>query len=121
MHGAGARCTYVLQLRAAADADLWALHCGRESCAHLASAAELCVSAALRRGYAPAAGRLLTAHHAILRDILGTSTPRIDALLDAACAAGAWGGKINGSGGGGTCVAYCAVEVAEAVERAVGG
>jgi galactokinase len=76
--------------------------------------------AALRRGDAPAAGRLLTAHHAILRDILGTSTPRIDALLDAACAAGAWGGKINGSGGGGTCFAYCAVEGAEAVERAVG-
>ena len=41
-------------------------------------------------------------------------------VRDAACAAGAWGGKINGSGGGGTCFAYCAVEVAEAVERAVG-
>jgi galactokinase len=65
--------------------------------------------AALRAGDAPAAGRLLTAHHAILRDVLGTSTPRIDALLDAALAAGAWGGKINGSGGGGTCFVYRAV------------
>ena len=49
----------------------------------------------------PAMGAALTRHHGILRDVLGLSTPRIEAMLDAAMKAGAWGGKINGSGGGG--------------------
>ena len=46
---------------------------------------------------------LLTEHHRLLRDILGVSTERIENLLLAAQSSGAWGGKINGSGGGGTC------------------
>ena len=52
-------------------------------------------------------GEGLTRHHAVLRDALGLSTPRIEAMLDAALSAGAWGGKINGSGGGGCCFALC--------------
>jgi galactokinase len=51
-------------------------------------------------------GEALTRHHGVLRDVLGLSTPRIEAMLDSALAAGAWGGKINGSGGGGCMFAY---------------
>lgn len=51
-------------------------------------------------------GRLLTAHHAPLRDGLGISTDNIERLLGASTEAGALGGKINGSGGGGCMFAY---------------
>ena len=51
-------------------------------------------------------GEALSHHHAVLRDVLGLSTPRIEAMLDGARKAGAWGGKINGSGGGGCMFAY---------------
>lgn len=50
----------------------------------------------------PKIGRLLSDHHAILRDKIGISTPKIDRMLAAVIHAGAWGGKINGSGFGGT-------------------
>ncbi|WP_080239668.1 GHMP family kinase ATP-binding protein [Spirosoma rigui] len=65
-------------------------------------------------------GQLLTEHHANLRDAQRISTPKIDRMLDAALAAGALGGKINGSGGGGCMFAYApdtAEQVAEAIER----
>lgn len=65
-------------------------------------------------------GQLLTAHHANLRDAQRISTPKIDRMLDAAQLAGALGGKINGSGGGGCMFAYApnkAEQVAEAIER----
>jgi galactokinase len=50
---------------------------------------------------AEAFGHDLTRHHEVLRDALGLSTARIENILHAALQAGAWGGKINGSGGGG--------------------
>jgi galactokinase len=65
-------------------------------------------------------GRLLTEHQEVLRDVLGISTPKIDRMLDASLKAGAVGGKINGSGGGGCMFAYAPVHaelVAEAIER----
>ena len=68
-------------------------------------------------------GRLLTKQHAILRDVLKVSTAKIEAMLDAALNAGALGGKINGSGGGGCMFAYAPKNpgvVAEAIEK-VGG
>lgn len=73
-------------------------------------------------------GRLLTEHHAVLRDALRISTPKIDRMLDAALNAGALGGKINGSGGGGCMFAYAPgvdapgapERVAEAIEHAGG-
>lgn len=68
-------------------------------------------------------GALLIRQHAILRDALGVSTEKIDGMLDAAMAAGAAGGKLNGSGGGGCMFAYapdCAEDVSAAIER-VGG
>lgn len=67
-------------------------------------------------------GRLLTAEHEQLRE-LGVSTPRIDSILDAALMAGATGGKVNGSGGGG-CLFVLApgreAETIAAMERAGG-
>jgi galactokinase len=68
-------------------------------------------------------GALLSEHQAVLRDVLRISTPKIDRMLDAALNAGALGGKINGSGGGGCMFEYAqenAESVAEAIER-VGG
>jgi len=52
-------------------------------------------------------GALLTEHHNILRDGLKISTPKIDSMIQAALNAGAYGAKINGSGGGGCMFAYC--------------
>jgi galactokinase len=63
-------------------------------------------------------GKLLNEHQAVLRDVLKISTPKIDRMLDAALGAGAYGGKINGSGGGG-CMFVYAPENAEAVARAI--
>ena len=71
----------------------------------------------------PLIGRLLTKHHTILRDVLKVSTSNIEAMLEAALNAGALGGKINGSGGGGCMFVYAPKNpegVAEAIEK-VGG
>ena len=68
-------------------------------------------------------GELLSEHHTILRDVLQVSTPKIESMLDAAMDAGALGGKINGSGGGGCMFAYAPNEpekVAEAVKKVSG-
>jgi len=68
-------------------------------------------------------GALLTEHHTVLRDVLKVSTPKIESMLDAALDAGALGGKINGSGGGGCMFAYApnnSEAIAEAIEK-VGG
>ncbi|MBI5216082.1 MAG: GHMP kinase [Ignavibacteriae bacterium] len=68
-------------------------------------------------------GALLYRHQTILRDVLKISTKKIDRMLDAALSAGALGGKINGSGGGGCMFVYApsnTEQVAEAIER-VGG
>jgi galactokinase len=81
---------------------------------------------ALRRledGDGEAIGPLLLEHHAQLRDGLELSTPKIERMLEASLAAGALGGKINGSGGGGCMFAFApghALEAAEAIRRAGG-
>lgn len=65
-------------------------------------------------------GHLLTKHHEQLRDGLRISTPKIDRMLDAAMNAGALGGKINGSGGGGCMFVYAPENpkvVAEAIAK----
>lgn len=64
-------------------------------------------------------GQLLTRHHCNLRDGLGISTPEIESILDTAMKAGALGGKINGSGGGGCCFVYCKDEDVQLVLNAV--
>ncbi len=63
-------------------------------------------------------GKLLDQHHQILASELNRSTPKIDAMLKAARKAGAFGGKINGSGGGGAMFAY-APENPEKVAKAI--
>lgn len=55
-------------------------------------------------------GELIYTHHKNLRDGLGISTPEIEKILDVAMANNAYGGKINGSGGGGCCFVYAAPE-----------
>jgi galactokinase len=65
-------------------------------------------------------GHLLNKHQEQLRDGLGISTPKIDRMIDAALNAGAYGAKINGSGGGGCMFAYApknAQHVAKALEQ----
>ena len=52
-------------------------------------------------------GRLLHDHHKVLSECLKVSTPKIEYMLKSAMDAGAFGGKINGSGGGGCMFAYC--------------
>ncbi len=65
-------------------------------------------------------GNLLNVHHDNLRDKLKISTPKIDRMIQAGLDAGALGGKINGSGGGGCMFVYApqnAIEVAKAIEN----
>jgi len=64
-------------------------------------------------------GSLIDAHHARLRDGLGISTPTIEKILATAKAAGAWGGKVNGSGGGGCCFVYADPSLAGLIISAV--
>ncbi len=68
-------------------------------------------------------GELLYLHHEQLRDGLGISTAKIEKMLDESMKAGGLGGKINGSGGGGTMFVYAPgkeQDVAEAIEKAGG-
>jgi galactokinase len=68
-------------------------------------------------------GELLNACQTVLRDHLKISTPKIDRMLEAALRAGAYGGKINGSGGGGCMFVYAPENpqtIAEAITAAGG-
>lgn len=58
-------------------------------------------------------------HHTALRDGLHLSTPRLEAMNEAAVKAGAWAFKVVGSGGGGCGVAWCVNGVADAVALAM--
>ena len=64
-------------------------------------------------------GKLLYEHHKRLRDGLRISTGRIEKILDTALSAGALGGKINGSGGGGCCFVYARSEDCENILRKI--
>ncbi|HKS21812.1 MAG TPA: hypothetical protein VJZ76_03350 [Thermoanaerobaculia bacterium] len=75
---------------------------------------------ALETGNLEAAGAAL-AHEWKNRKALieGISTPEIDAAIEAATDAGAWGGKVCGAGGGGCIVFLAPREQREAVRRAL--
>lgn len=60
---------------------------------------------ALGRCDLAAAGELLLASHASLRDDFEVSTPELDALVDSACSAGAYGARLVGGGFGGSVLA----------------
>ena len=51
----------------------------------------------------------------------GVTTPAIDAMLEAAVAAGAWGGKVCGAGGGGCLFCIGDPEQVPAIRRALSG
>ena len=59
-------------------------------------------------------GEMLDLHHAQLRDRLGISTPKLESLIEGCKKFGALGGKLNGSGGGGTMIAYAPGREADA-------
>ncbi len=63
-------------------------------------------------------GELMNEHHSILSGICKISTAKIDSMIKAALDAGAYGAKINGSGGGGCMFAY-APENTEKVYNAI--
>jgi len=65
-------------------------------------------------------GQLLSLQQAVLRDYLHISTPKIEEMIESSLQAGAFGAKINGSGGGGCIFAYTpesAEKVAEALQK----
>jgi galactokinase len=65
-------------------------------------------------------GELLNHHQFNLRENLKISTPKIDRMIQASLDAGALGGKINGSGGGGCMFAYAPKnpeKIAQAIEN----
>ena len=65
-------------------------------------------------------GRLLNRQQDLLRKQLRISTPKIDRMLSAALKAGATGGKINGSGGGGCMFVYAPLKpekIVAAIEK----
>jgi D-glycero-alpha-D-manno-heptose-7-phosphate kinase len=75
---------------------------------------------ALEAGNFEAAGAALSkewAHRKALID--GISTPEVDAAIDTALGAGAWGGKVCGAGGGGCVVILVPAEKREEVVRAL--
>jgi mevalonate kinase len=60
--------------------------------------------AAIEQGNAAELGALFDRNHALLQE-LGVSSPPLDALVDAARAAGAPGAKLSGGGRGGNVIA----------------
>jgi mevalonate kinase len=59
---------------------------------------------ALLAGRLDQVGEAMDRAHAVLAE-LGVSTPRLDALCESARAAGAYGAKLTGAGGGGAVIA----------------
>jgi galactokinase len=70
---------------------------------------------ALRSGDLPELGRILVAGHESLRDDFEVSLPELDALVEAALAAGAYGARLTGAGFGGCVLALAAPDRAQAV------
>jgi mevalonate kinase len=59
---------------------------------------------ALEEGDFPSAGKLMNDNQGLLKE-LGVSSPKLDAMILAACDAGAWGAKLSGAGRGDCMVA----------------
>ena len=74
---------------------------------------------ALERDDLAAAGALLLAGHASLRDDYEVSIPEIDLLVELACDAGAYGARLLGGGFGGSIIALADAERAEEIAAAV--
>lgn len=63
-------------------------------------------------------GRLMDFNQEYLRD-LGVSSEKLEALISAAKAAGAWGAKLSGAGGGDCMIAVVSAEIRLEVEQAI--
>lgn len=63
-------------------------------------------------------GRLMDFNHEYLRD-LGVSSEKLETLIHAAKAAGAWGAKLSGAGGGDCMIALAPPEKRKAVDDAI--
>ncbi len=74
--------------------------------------------AAIERGNVQQVGKLMGENHTILQD-LGISHAKLDALVSAAMAVGAWGAKLSGAGWGGNMIALTPPEYAVAVAAAL--
>jgi D-glycero-alpha-D-manno-heptose-7-phosphate kinase len=75
---------------------------------------------ALESGNLEAAGAALAQEWKNRKALIeGISTPEIDAAIDAAVKAGAWGGKVCGAGGGGCIVFLAPRDKRDAVRRAL--
>jgi mevalonate kinase len=72
--------------------------------------------AALASGDSEALGHHFNMAHGLLSG-LGVSTPKLDALVDAARAAGALGAKLTGAGGGGAVIALAPNRAEEVLKR----
>jgi galactokinase len=66
-----------------------------------------------------AAGRILTASHASMRDDFEITTERIDLIADSVVAAGAFGARMTGGGFGGCVIALVPADRVEAVGQTV--
>ncbi|HEX7626712.1 MAG TPA: galactokinase family protein [Gaiellaceae bacterium] len=76
-------------------------------------------AAALERGDLPAAGELLLASHASLRDDYEVSIPELDLLVELAQDAGAYGARLLGGGFGGSILALTDAGHAEELAHTV--
>jgi galactokinase len=74
---------------------------------------------AIGRGDLAAAGALLLAGHASLRDDYEVSIAEIDLLVELACDAGAYGARLLGGGFGGSIIALADVERADEIAEEV--
>ena len=77
----------------------------------------------IRPSHQKRVGRLMNQHHAQLKRYLKISTPKIERMIAAARRAGALGAKINGSGLGGTMIAFAPgreEKVVQAIQKAGG-
>ncbi|MGK5732571.1 galactokinase [Streptomyces sp. URMC 124] len=124
---AGARALGVRALRDVPHADLDAALGGladtgvRRLVRHVVSEGERVrrVVALLAAGEPRAAGPLLTAGHASLRDDFAVSCPELDLAVAVANEAGALGARMTGAGFGGSALALVEEGAADAVGRAV--
>lgn len=74
----------------------------------------------LKEGDMKSVGTCLTANHILLQQ-MGVSTPKLDEMVLSAVAAGAWGAKLSGAGGGDCMIALVPENKRHDVEKAIEG
>lgn len=72
----------------------------------------------LLKGDAEKIGELLDINHGLL-DALGVSSPELNRMVEATRAAGAYGAKLTGGGGGGCMIALCSPQTQQKVSQAI--